>query len=58
MFILKGIPPIYLKAEKKDEYIDALKIADLDGNYSKLREIFYKAVVSSYIELSDFPGLE
>jgi Zn-dependent peptidase ImmA (M78 family)/fido (protein-threonine AMPylation protein) len=57
MFILKGIPPVYLKADRKDEYVDALQIADLRGDFTKLREVFYKAVVASYIELSDFSGL-
>lgn len=56
MFILKGIPPVYLKADRKDEYIEALHIADTTGDYTKLREVFYKAVLSSFIELSDFPG--
>lgn len=57
LFKLKGIPPIYLKVEKKQEYIDALKDVDLYNNYIKLREVFYKAIVSSFIELSDYPGL-
>lgn len=57
MFILKGIPPVYLKAEQKEEYIEALRIADLSEDFIKLREVFYKAVISSYIQLSDFPGL-
>jgi Fic family protein len=57
MFVLKGIPPFYLKAENKDEYVEALQIADTSEDYTKLREVFYKAVISSYIQLSDFPGL-
>lgn len=28
------------------------------GEFQELREVFYKAVISSYIQLSDFPGLE
>ena len=54
MFLLKGIPPVYFKAEKKDEYIEALHIADVSDDFTKLREVFYKAVISSYLELSDF----
>ena len=57
LFKLKGIPPIYLKAEKKQEYFDALKEADIKNDYTKLREVFYKAIISSYIELTDYPGL-
>lgn len=57
LFKLKGIPPIYLKAEKKHEYFDALRQADLSNDYKKLREVFYKAIVSSFIELSDYPEL-
>ena len=57
LFKLKGIPPIYLKAEKKQEYFDALKEADLNNNFVKLREVFYKAIISSFIELSDYPEL-
>lgn len=57
MFILKGIPPVYLKTEQKEEYIEALHIADSCEDFTKLREVFYKAVISSYIQLSDFPGL-
>lgn len=57
LFKLKDIPPIYLKAEKKQDYFDALKEADLTNDYTKLREAFYKAIISSFIELTDYPDL-
>jgi fido (protein-threonine AMPylation protein) len=41
LFKLKGIPPVYIKAEKKQEYFDALRDADLNNDYTKLREVFH-----------------
>ena len=36
MLRLKGLPPIYIKAEEKERYYRALEIADREGEYKEL----------------------
>ncbi|MGG5460015.1 ImmA/IrrE family metallo-endopeptidase [Clostridium sp. B9] len=52
LFRLKNIPPVYLKYDKKAEYYDALKSADIEKDYDKLSVIFYKQVIYSMIQLN------
>ena len=51
-FKMKGIPPIYLKADRKQEYFDALKKADLQGEYETLVCIFLRETINSMIQLN------
>lgn len=51
-FKLKGIPPVYLKAERKQEYLNALRKADTVGEYDDLACIFLKETVNSMIQLN------
>ena len=51
-FKMKGIPPIYLKADRKQEYFDALKKADLQGEYETLVCIFLRETMNSMIQLN------
>lgn len=43
--------PVYVKVEEKAKYLDALMIADLNGDFSKLYEFFMRAMIRSYAEL-------
>ena len=52
LFRLKNIPPVYLKHEKKSDYYEALKHADLEGNFEYLSVIFYKQIILSMIQLN------
>ena len=40
--------------EEKNEYKEALKIADTTGSYELLYERFFKSILNSFDELSDF----
>jgi Zn-dependent peptidase ImmA (M78 family)/fido (protein-threonine AMPylation protein) len=53
MFRKKNLPPVYIKAANKFEYFDALSIADLENNYGKLYEIFYREIIKSLIDLNE-----
>lgn len=52
LFKIKGLPPVYLKYEKKDYYYEALKEADLNADYSHLCEVFYREIIRSMIQLN------
>jgi len=52
MFRLKGLPPVYLKQENKQKYLDALSKADMLGDYDPLIEIFYREILRSMYELN------
>lgn len=52
LFILRKLPPVYIKYGHKDKYFDALSIADQTGNFDLLSEIFYKEVLRSMIQLN------
>ncbi|WP_202707735.1 ImmA/IrrE family metallo-endopeptidase [Sporosalibacterium faouarense] len=49
---LKNLPPIYLRADKKERYYDALMTADTTNDYDPLYEVFYRAILSSLVELN------
>ncbi len=52
LFKLKGLPPVYLKAESKENYLEALRAVDRENNCTKLVEIFYRQVLESMIQLN------
>ena len=55
MILLKRhISPVFFKNKSKDEYKDALAIADLTGEYDALYEVFFKSILESSAALSDF----
>ena len=51
-FKIKGIPPVYLKADRKQDYFDALRKADLYGEYDALVCIFLRETIYSMIQLN------
>lgn len=53
MFTLKGLPPVYLKHENKDKYLDALARADRFEDFDPLIEIFYREILRSMYELNE-----
>ena len=44
----------FFRDKEKDEYKEALKVADLSGQYDMLYERFFKSILSSFAALSDF----
>lgn len=53
MFRKKNLPPVYIKVANKYDYFNALSIADLENDYDKLYEIFYREIIRSLIELNE-----
>ena len=54
LFLKKNIPPVFFKKQAKDEYKNALAAVDQTGLYDALYETFFKAILESNVELSDF----
>lgn len=54
MLIKRNISPVFFKDKAKEEYKDALAIADLTGEYDALYEVFFKSILESNAILSDF----
>ena len=54
MLLKRHISPVFFKNKSKDEYKDALAIADLTGEYDALYEVFFKSILESSAALSDF----
>ena len=50
--IAMRLPPIYIKVEDKDAYINALARADTCDNYDELYEIIFKNLLISHVALS------
>jgi hypothetical protein len=46
-----------LKSQFKEEYYEALHDADVNHNLSKLNGIFYKAIISSFLNFTEYPVL-
>jgi len=53
LFIRRGVLPIYIRVEDKNEYLDALYEADIKGAYEKLNIVIYKAMTRAQAELSE-----
>ncbi len=53
LLLRRNLPPIFFSYNSKDEYKKALKIADIDGDYNPLYEVFYKAMLNSFTILTD-----
>lgn len=47
-----GMPPFYIKVEKKEEYYAALEIADKKGDFNKLFDYTMRALMQSHAELA------
>ncbi len=54
MLLKRDISPAFFKNKMKNEYKDALSIADTTGKYDALYEVFFKAILESNATLSDF----
>lgn len=48
---LKGLPPLYVESESKQEYLEAMKEAD-GFNYEPLNLLFMRRLLSSMVELN------
>ncbi len=50
--VASHISPLYIKAENKKEYIDALSKADVEEDYTSLYEFLFKTLLESSAELA------
>lgn len=58
MFKLRGLPPVYIRANERDEYKDALYKAMKDNNYSEIKGFYLFKLCDSIYELDIEPYLE
>lgn len=49
--VRSGIVPIYIEVDNKNEYLNALAVADKTNNYDMLYEFVYKHIIKSQVEL-------
>ena len=47
-----GMLPVYIKAEDKAEYIQALARADAYNDYEELYEIVFRQIIKTFVDLS------
>lgn len=52
MLRLKKLPPIYIKSQKKDEYYEALKLADAKGEYKELVRVIIHELFNTMLYLN------
>ena len=50
--ISANLPPVYIKIEDKQAYVDALHRVDACGNYDELYEIIFKILLNTHVELN------
>lgn len=53
LFKIKDLPPVYINFDRKEDYFDALREADINHNYEKLNLFFLKSIIYSLIELNE-----
>lgn len=53
--IRSGLSPIYIKVEEKNNYIEALEIADTEKKYEPLYEAIFKNMIRTHVELNSQP---
>lgn len=54
MLLKRNISPMFFREKEKDEYKEALKCVDTTGEYNLLYETFFKSILKSFADLSDF----
>lgn len=52
MMVRNKFTPVYIKAEDKDEYVEALAAADKFADYAPLFEFFSRAILRTNVELT------
>ncbi len=55
--IRRGLLPIYIRAQEKSEYREALSEADATGNYDDLYIVLFKALMRAQTELTEAPPI-
>ena len=58
MFKQRGLPPVYITVEEREEYKDALLKAMLNNNYSSLYKFYYYKICDSIYELDIQPKIQ
>ena len=56
MFLRYGIPPFYIDVDRKEEYYNALEIADKEKNFNALYEYIFRALIRAHVELAAYPA--
>lgn len=54
LLVKESICPIYIKVEDKDEYLQALSLADTENDYSALFECIYKCLLKASMDLTTY----
>lgn len=57
MLIRYGMPPFYIDVEKKEEYYQALEIADKENDFSPLYTYIFRALIKAHVELAERPSI-
>jgi Zn-dependent peptidase ImmA (M78 family)/fido (protein-threonine AMPylation protein) len=55
MLIRYGMPPFHIDVERKEEYYNALEIADKENDFNALYEYIFKALIRAHVELATRP---
>lgn len=55
--IRRGLLPIYIRVQEKDEYKEALSTADTTGNYDDLYLVLFKALMRAQAEFTEAPPI-
>ena len=58
MFKYRGLPPVYITVDERDEYKSALLKAMIDDDYSSLNKFYYYKICDSIYELDIEPSLQ
>ena len=53
MLVRYGLLPLYIKVDKKDEYLAALELADKKKDFEKLYECIMKGIMQSHVEMAE-----
>ena len=53
LLVRNQVSPLYIKAEQKDEYVNALSLADTQHSYVQLFECLLKCLLRSSVDLND-----
>lgn len=56
MLLRYGMPPFYIDVEKKEEYYNALEIADKEKDFNALYEYIFRALIRAHVELAARPS--
>ena len=57
LLVHRGLFPIYIRVQEKDQYYKALAIADRDGDFDELYAVIFRSLLRAQAELTEFPAI-